>query len=595
MGIWNQDMAAATRFGLGVLILLIGPVNAFASTPLAITLHVELKENPQPGDLLQVREGSYPPEAQGGWFAIRSGNDAGVFEIDERTGSITIAHPERWENPRAPIELVIEQGNPSEAQRPKYADKRQFLLGAGLSEREICRELGLVTSYEIQVRIDARNASPPKKNTAAGSPDPSNLASALKLLPSRRDVKRFSQGSIDRLKTLWGTGGSSETDPVPRTLPPPKPRSDSQTSTSAGEQPAVAERSASVPETEANSAKAEPIQNRNDQETANRAKSVGLLIQDDWLFFARLTVSLLVVYLLYRNDKTRRTLMQAAETYRRENQALKAELQQLVQQVQRWDQKPQAEITQEIESAEHRTNTSDWAAEPAEPSPSANLRENGAPSRRDNRQVRQESHSNFPSAPLSRGEHLKNEGELRPASPSSDTPEKVNELLEDFSETFGIESPSSDAEPSSWDASENRVEESSKTAFPLEPEEETSISDYMDYLLASYSGKAGPEAAPNTRENPASAPAEDLHLPEPAADRQAATARNLKEVPQPVATYDVEGARSQIEALRQTSNLNVASALRKASSRRRRKRVALWMKFSVLLAVVYVALILLLG
>ncbi len=125
-----------------------------------------------------------------------------------------------------------------------------------------------------------------------------------------------------------------------------------------------------------------------------------------------------------------------------------------------------------------------------------------------------------------------------------------------------------------------------REAEPAQPDTggNGSISDYMDYLLKTYSTKPGPKGPP-----------EDA-FPSSQSNRAGqGSVRHPSRTSEPVAAYDLDDTRSQIEALRETSNLNVASALRKASSRRRRKRLGLWIKFSVLLAGVYAAVVFLLG
>ena len=194
-------------------------------------------------------------------------------------------------------------------------------------------------------------------------------------------------------------------------------------------------------------------------------------------------MSLVVVFLLCHNDKTRRRLMSEAETYRRENQELQAELQRLLRREQSADCTPataaDVETAQKAEPVEQRTNEPGRGAEPAESSP-AKLQEKGPASRMHKRRFRQETHSSFPSAPLSRGEHVKNDDRPGPADPAPGTPEQVNELLENLSETFGTETEFADAEPTNCDDSEKHVEGPSPTAFPLEPGEESSTGGSLD-------------------------------------------------------------------------------------------------------------------
>ncbi len=117
-------------------------------------------------------------------------------------------------------------------------------------------------------------------------------------------------------------------------------------------------------------------------------------------------------------------------------------------------------------------------------------------------------------------------------------------------------------------------------------ESSDSISDYMNNLLAKYSNKAAPKsdvAAPVPTvsvEKPATAPAS----PQPIRK-----SRSLEPgaIPKPVHTCDAKTTRTQMELLRETSNLTAALAIRTASARRRRQNLMRLLMLTAAAAVVY--------
>ena len=331
--------------------------------------------------------------------------------------------------------------------------------------------------------------------------------------------------------------------------------------TFAGDPPEISLQSEVFPALGSNAASREQAQTQSEQESA------GLLAREPWLFFTLMIVALQVAYLFYRNGRTRRQLISQVETYRRENQELKTKLQNLRRR-------------EQIQTREAKPET---AAALAACSSLATSQERRVPACFEDRQVRRESHSaGFPSAPISRDEHFKKVGGAG-RTDSSSPPEKAHTLLENLSERFGIEPTFSTTTEPRWEPSETHAQKQSQPTANSAPTPETSLSDYMDYLLKTYSSNPPRKAAPAKMGTPA--PARQPNPP----NRCAGTVRNLKDIPRPVSSHDPEGMRSQIEALRETSNLNAANALRQASSRRRRQRLARWGKISAVLLAAYVA------
>jgi hypothetical protein len=109
----------------------------------------------------------------------------------------------------------------------------------------------------------------------------------------------------------------------------------------------------------------------------------------------------------------------------------------------------------------------------------------------------------------------------------------------------------------------------------------------MNNLLAKYSNKTQPRptpSAPTPQQATVEKPVTVLAPPQPARKTRQ-TPPGV--VPSPVHTCDVKTTRTQLELLRETSNLNAAHAIRTASSRRRRKNLLRGGLFSIAAVVIY--------
>lgn len=143
---------------LGFLCLVFLPLRAWADPPAEVPIQAEVEHDPASGKTIRILSEGYPPRKPGDWFAIRSGNEAGIFAIDQATGSISLENPQRLESEQpSKWTLIVEAGDPP-ADQP--SSKRQFLLATGLTKREADKQLGLFTTYKIEIRRVSRNLAP---------------------------------------------------------------------------------------------------------------------------------------------------------------------------------------------------------------------------------------------------------------------------------------------------------------------------------------------------------------------------------------------------------------------------------------------------
>lgn len=133
--------------------------SALGEIPATVSLTAQILEPAQKGTVIAFDPANYPAQSDGGWFAIAEGNESGAFSFNESTGVLAVANPEVF-NAKSVWDLTIEHGNLQRADQERIQAKLQFLQAAGLSERDICRELGLVTRYSVTIGISPQTHAP---------------------------------------------------------------------------------------------------------------------------------------------------------------------------------------------------------------------------------------------------------------------------------------------------------------------------------------------------------------------------------------------------------------------------------------------------
>lgn len=614
------NFARMMRFGL-VPLIVCAAASAFADPPAKIPVEAVLPEKPSSGDIVRIVAGGFPPKTSTGWFEIRSGDGEDVFRVDEATGAIYVADGVKLGNqPQRQFELVIEHAAPREGERTA---KWRFLLAAGLSEKEACRRLGWVTEYRILLKRPPSQTLELSWSRALASNSTrvanwyrdvvkekfANFVVGLKSrllratmhyrvfvapkMPARTPIPRQRESALDRIGAV--------VPKIPEKTPIPPQASE----TPKHEAPAAA-----VPDIEEPASRTAPPKTRNEQSLFASVWFQGLL---------NLTAVALAYWIYRRQLNWQTTDDEAASSEsqvedvdgdaepRSGEQAATDEPRSTVWDLlHAWDPAPEEnafdnQFAEDIEPespSEFHDSTSDeppdrqtlrselhkkWHSAQSRPSPifppesSENFRDEDVALEPESAPRR--------SLAASSATEPTEERDLRGETASSGpTPEEMNTLFALLDEKYGIvrEATEADESPAEWDEPPKISAPAHEPAETLSPEAElsSSIAEYMNNLLQKYSpGDASPQPQADTNSTQVQNTAE---TPPPSAELPASNGPSPKTIrPEPVHQYDQEYARTQIEALRQASNLTAAHAIRSATSRRSRKRIGRIVLFCV--------------
>ena len=152
---WNPlSMLRWARPVLGLSLVALVLADASASGGPPITVQAELEADAPRGAAVRITAGDYPPADPNGSFALEAGDDAGVFSLDDTTGTLTLNRPDKLETWPTLGALTVEYTRRGESE--SQSSRRKFLRAAGLTDQEISRRLGLVTRYAIGIQIISR-------------------------------------------------------------------------------------------------------------------------------------------------------------------------------------------------------------------------------------------------------------------------------------------------------------------------------------------------------------------------------------------------------------------------------------------------------